>query len=138
MNSIFRTAAAMMIAVLLPACGYFFHPDSTDPQDARHRVDPAAALNDRSGCLLFIVPDRVAFAVDFQKGLFYLPEGPQTNGVRLSPHRMDTSAMTFGQIQQIVHAQTGMTVSLQDPRMEIYRIPDTNTLTGVPTAFIHN
>ena len=55
-------------------CGTILHPDRVG-QPRIGRIDPAIAVLDGVGLLLFVVPGAVAFIVDFATGAIYLPPG---------------------------------------------------------------
>lgn len=53
-------------------CGMLLHPERQGQTGGR--IDPAVAILDGVGLLLFLVPGLVAFAVDFHTGTIYLPD----------------------------------------------------------------
>lgn len=57
----------------LTACGTILHPERKGQQSGN--IDPAIALLDAAGLLLFFIPGIIAFAVDFNNGTIYLPKG---------------------------------------------------------------
>jgi hypothetical protein len=67
----FVLAAALTLD--LSGCGWALYPERRG--QTAGRIDPAVAILDGLGLLLFVVPGVVAFAVDFTTGAIYLPEG---------------------------------------------------------------
>lgn len=66
-------AVALLFSVFvsLSGCGTLFHPERKGQLPGR--VDPAIAIADGLGLLLFIVPGVVAYAIDFSNNTIYLP-----------------------------------------------------------------
>lgn len=69
-------SSAMTLATAVSACGTILYPERKGQIDGR--IDPAIAILDGLGLLLFLVPGVIAFAVDFSNGTIYLP-GTQTS-----------------------------------------------------------
>lgn len=53
------------------SCGTIIYPERRGQKGGR--IDPAVVIMDGIGCLLFLIPGLVAFAVDFGTGAIYLP-----------------------------------------------------------------
>jgi len=66
------TLVASLLAQLA-ACGTILHPERKGQTSGR--IDPAIAVLDGLGLLLFLIPGVIAFAVDFSNGTIYLPGG---------------------------------------------------------------
>lgn len=116
------TASLLLLALLSQTgCGTLIYPERRGQTSGR--IDPAIAILDGVGLLLFLVPGLVAFAIDFATGAIYLPGGrraqltdtPQPVGERL---RSDPEALA-----KAVSAATGTPVSLDDPRLQVQPIP---------------
>ena len=60
-----------LAAASLGACGTILHPERKGQIDGR--IDPAVAILNGVGLLLFLVPGVIAFAVDFSNGTIYRP-----------------------------------------------------------------
>lgn len=72
----FHKATALTLLFALVAqlgCGTILYPERRGQKGGR--IDPAVAIMDGIGCLLFLIPGLVAFAVDFGTGAIYLPGG---------------------------------------------------------------
>jgi hypothetical protein len=68
------TAFCLLIALTTQlACGTLLYPERRGQKSGR--IDPAVAIMDGLGCLLFVIPGLIAFAVDFATGAIYLPGG---------------------------------------------------------------
>lgn len=68
------TALALLVALLAQlGCGTILYPERRGQKGGR--IDPAVAVMDGLGVLLFVIPGLIAFAVDFATGAIYLPGG---------------------------------------------------------------
>jgi hypothetical protein len=68
-------AAALLSATMvtqLAACGTVFYPERRGQMTGE--IDPAVAVLNGIGLLLYVVPGVIAFAVDFATGAIYLPD----------------------------------------------------------------
>jgi hypothetical protein len=66
------TATALLVALGTQlACGTILYPERRGQRGGR--IDPAVAIMDGIGVLLFVIPGLAAFAVDFATGAIYLP-----------------------------------------------------------------
>ena len=72
-NRTIALVALLAIAAQTLGCGTILYPERRGHKTGR--IDPAVAVLDGVGCLLFIVPGLIAFAVDFATGAIYLPGG---------------------------------------------------------------
>jgi hypothetical protein len=65
----------LLICILLTiwGCGTLLYPERRG--QSKGRIDPAVAVLDGLGCILFLLPGIIAFAVDFSTGAIYLPRG---------------------------------------------------------------
>lgn len=82
------TLSASLLAQLT-ACGTILHPERKGQKSGR--IDPAIAVLDGLGLLLFLIPGVIAFAVDFSNGTIYLPGGRHSSLSneelqRIAPH----------------------------------------------------
>lgn len=68
------TAAVLLLALGTQlACGTILYPERRGQRGGR--IDPAVAIMDGIGVLLFVIPGLAAFAVDFATGAICLPGG---------------------------------------------------------------
>ncbi len=108
---------ALILATGIPAggCGYLLHPERRG-QPNTGRIDPSIVLLDGLGCLFFLIPGVIAFAVDFSSGTIYLPPdhygdagGATRDLVRL---QLEPDQRNAAGIQEAVYRRTGRKVTL--------------------------
>ncbi|HEY5654005.1 MAG TPA: hypothetical protein VIR63_06525 [Pontiella sp.] len=104
-------------ASLLTSCGSIIYPDRVN-QKHRGHIDPTIMILDGIGCILFIIPGLIAFAVDFSTGAIYFPEG-QGHGDRertifdnMSRHQLPPGKVDQKAIEQAVCRHAGVEVDL--------------------------
>lgn len=115
-----RLTAIALIAAQAAGCGLILYPER-EGQAKSGRIDPTVAILDGVGCLFFLIPGLIAFAVDFHEGTIYLPPGEVAGGDwRAVP--LPAGAATAAAIEQAVRAQTGTQVSLADPQLRTWRL----------------
>lgn len=130
-STLVRLATGALVAAQISACGVILHPERVD-QPRGGRIDPAIAILDGIGCLFFLIPGLVAFAVDFHEGTIYLPRGETASGGWRPVARADR--LTREAIEQAVATHTGTEVALDDPRLEAWRM---ESITDLSTAGMH-
>lgn len=103
---------------LAPSCGTLIHPERVG-QPRMGRIDPAVAILDGLGLLLFLIPGIIAFVVDFSTGAIFLPPEyvgdatlkPGADGlVKLS---IDRDRMSRRAIEQAVAEASARTINLE-------------------------
>lgn len=119
MTTFARCIAAALILTQVSGCGLILYPER-DGQPKGGRIDPAVAILDGIGLLFFLIPGLVAFAVDFATGTIYLPPDDRAEGGWRPVHV--AGELTPAAIQQVVRDETGAEVSLDDARLEAYRV----------------
>lgn len=117
-----------LIAILLhfSGCGTLLHPERVH-QPNSGRIDPAIAVLDGVGLLLFFVPGVIAFAVDFATGAIYLP--PEGYYGQMKPGEFDPSQaekiqvppddLTKEKLENILSERTGRPVTLAPGSYEV-------------------
>jgi hypothetical protein len=114
-----RAGLLASLGPLAPSCGTLIHPERVG-QPRMGRIDPAVAILDGLGLLLFLIPGIIAFVVDFSTGAIFLPPEyigdanlkPEADGlVKLS---IDRDRMSRKAIEQAVSAASRQTIRL-DP-----------------------
>ncbi len=128
----FRWVAMVVCVALvlqLAACGTLIHPERRGQSGGR--IDPAIAILDGVGLLLFIIPGLIAYAVDFSTGAIYLPssqsskapdsaddatEGDRQKVVYVNPETLDAKT-----IERIIRQETGVSVDIDEDDVEAYR-----------------
>ncbi len=115
----------------LAACGTILYPERRGNRGGR--IDPAVAILDGVGLLLFIVPGLVAYAIDFATGTIYLPSGRGNSslGYNVADNidTKDMKAVHVGKenlskenIAKVVYAETGKQISMNDANVEVYKV----------------
>jgi hypothetical protein len=102
-------------------CGVLLHPERQGQKGGR--IDPAVAILDGLGLLLYIIPGLVAFAVDFHKGTIYLPGGT-SDASEPSPVRAVKleGPMTEDNIEAALQRELGREVDLSGVNVQALRI----------------
>lgn len=117
-----RAVVGALVLLQVSACGLILYPER-EGQAKGGRIDPTVAILDGIGCLVFLIPGLIAFAVDFHEGTIYLPPG-ETAGANAGWRTVAApgGSLTRESIEQVVRAETGAAVSLADPRLRTYRV----------------
>lgn len=94
-----------LLVTALTACGTIIHPERKGQVSGR--IDPAIAVLDGIGLLLYFVPGVIAFAVDFSNGTIYLPDD---RTLQLTPEEMEgivkNGKIDPGALSRVVMADT--------------------------------
>jgi hypothetical protein len=128
-RQLLRVVRALVVGVLifqLLACGYFMYPERRG-QKPVGRVDPAIAVLDALGLLLFIIPGVIAFAVDITNGTLYFPAGRQHSSVstetdRITRIQVNPNELNETMIREMVEKQTGLSLGPDLKGVEIYEL----------------
>jgi hypothetical protein len=126
-----RFIVIALVAVQAAGCGLILYPDR-EGQAKSGRIDPTVAILDGVGCLFFLIPGLIAFAVDFHEGTIYLPPG-QTAGSDWRTVALPAGAISAETIEQAIQAQTGTQVSLADPQLQAWRLESRADLPSAAT-----
>ena len=121
-----RVVGVLVVAVLvfqLLACGYFMYPERRG-QKPVGRIDPAIAVLDALGLLLFIIPGVIAFAVDITNGTLYFPAGRQHSSVSKETNRIirmqvNPNELNETIIREMVEKQAGVSLGADLKNVEI-------------------
>ena len=116
------TASCFTLITQLAGCGTLMHPERRGQKSGR--VDPAVAVLDGIGLLLFIIPGLIAFAIDFCTGAIYLP-GTATSSLDrkdMKVVKFDPKHATAAAIEEIIWKETGHRVKLNQGNMEVSRL----------------
>jgi hypothetical protein len=125
-GKIFHIVVSVVLIIQLSACGYFMYPERRG-QKPVGRIDPAIAVLDALGLLLFIVPGVIAFAVDITNGTLYFPSGRRhsslsTETEHITVIRVNPAALNEKTIQEIVQKQIGVSIRSDLRDVEIYEL----------------
>jgi len=114
---------AVIFCLQLASCGFILYPERRG--QTHGRIDPAVAVLDGVGLLLFLVPGIIAFAVDFATGTIYLPgsrkasttpsDGNKMTVIHVKPVDLDISM-----IEKVVTEQTGYPLSFDQENLRVY------------------
>ncbi len=113
-----RLLGGLLITSLLAqaGCGTLLYPERRGQLGGQ--IDPTVAVLDGLGCLFFVIPGLIAFAIDFTTGAIYLPEGTYS----IAPERLQDAVDSDGQIDNyklkaIIEEQTGRQLPLLHPNL---------------------
>lgn len=117
-------------------CGVLLYPERQGQKGGR--IDPAIAILDGIGLLLFLIPGLVAFAIDFHQGTIYLPGGysgdaspvPGLRAVKVE------GPMTEENIERVLRAELGQDVDITGFNVQALRI-DEGQLNSLATLALH-
>lgn len=107
---------AVSLFTQLAACGTLFYPDRRGQIDGR--IDPAIAVLNAVGLLLYVIPGLIAFGIDFATGAIYLPD----NKYSMAPEKLREAIGADGEVdltrlKAIIEQETGRSLPLDDPRL---------------------
>lgn len=122
-----KSLIAVSVATYLVSstgCGLLLHPERQGQTGGR--IDPAVAILNGVGLLLYVVPGLVAFAIDFHTGTIYLPN----TQAALSEGSSDKLAENFNvisvegelteeRIEQIIQQELGLIVDVSDKSVQV-------------------
>ncbi|MFP4003993.1 MAG: hypothetical protein ACLFV8_09475 [Alphaproteobacteria bacterium] len=120
-----RFLAAALIAVFglqVTSCGYILHPERKGQTGGR--IDPAVAVLDGVGLLLFLIPGIVAFVVDFHYGTIYLPgtQSADAGSEDGEPRTVKVEGeLTRERVEAILARETGAAVDLDEAEIRMAR-----------------
>ncbi len=114
-----RTIAAGLLLALFTqlGCGTLLYPERRGQRSGR--IDPAVAIMDGLGCLLFLIPGVVAFAVDFGTGAIYLPGG-RRGEVEVIPFEGDAVADAIDAVER----HRGIDLDARIGTLRVFRLDD--------------
>lgn len=121
MKKIISTILIFLLSQQLFSCGYLVHSERRGQNGGK--VDWAIAALDAIGLLFFIIPGLIAFAVDIGTGTIYLPNTDRHASFDLKDAKKIKieGQITEAKIRAAIKKETGVTLDLKDPRLEIYR-----------------
>ena len=125
-GKIFHIVVSVVLVIQLSACGYFMYPERRG-QKPIGRIDPAIAVLDALGLLLFIVPGVIAFAVDITNGTLYFPSGRRhpslsTETEHMTVIRVNPAGLNEKAIQEVIQKHTGASMRSDLRDVEIYAL----------------
>jgi hypothetical protein len=113
---------SFFLTLSLAGCGTLIYPERRGQSGGR--IDPAIAILDGVGLLVFLIPGMIAFAVDFATGAIYLPGSSHAalDGDKMTLIEVPESDLSPEALREIIEEQTGYPVSFHDPQLEAYRV----------------
>ena len=122
MRRIIAVAVMAILALQAAACGVLIYPERQG--QTKGQIDPAVAVLDGAGLLLFIIPGLVAFGVDFMTGAIYLPESKSGENSDRSIHKhvVDPNGLSSDQIERIVTTETGYPIDINGSNVHIVAV----------------
>jgi hypothetical protein len=116
---------ALFFCLQLASCGFVLYPERRG--QTHGRIDPAVAVLDGVGLLLFLVPGIVAFAVDFATGTIYLPSSKRASTnpsdkdellvIHVNPNELNSQ-----KIEAIVTDHTGYPVKFDQDNLRAFEL----------------
>lgn len=135
-----RTCSAILASILMfltTSCGTLLYPDRIGQSSGR--IDPAVAILDGVGLLLFFIPGAVAFAVDFSTGAIYLSSVDDTFSnkgvlaIQVDPEQLDKAC-----IERILQEQTGMSVDICSANAVVTRLEGPQATMATVAAWLRS
>ncbi len=114
MNKYVSVLCAGVLTLNLTACGTILYPERSG-QSKGGRLDIGIVALDGVGLLFFLIPGIVAYAVDFNNGTIYLPEGHSSlNGANntddMVAFNVGKENLTRAKIAAVVSSNVGYVV----------------------------
>jgi len=121
----------VMFSLQIVSCGFLLYPERRG--QTHGRIDPAVAVLDGVGLLLFIIPGVVAFAVDFATGAIYLPGGKRSSTTSPGADQMlvihvNPEELTKERIEEIASKEMGSPVSLDQENIQVIELEVTENI----------
>lgn len=109
-------ALCASLLVQLAGCGTLLYPERRGQIEGR--IDPAVAVLNAVGLLIYVIPGLIAFGIDFATGAIYLPDGKYS----LAPEKLRETLDETGQpdplrLKALIETETGRSLPLDDPRL---------------------
>ena len=121
----------LMFCLQLASCGFLLYPERRG--QTHGRIDPAIAVLDGVGLLLFVIPGIIAFAVDFATGTIYLPGSKRASTTPLDKDDMlvfqvDRGELNSQKIEGIVSDHTGYPVKFDQDNLRAFELERTENI----------
>lgn len=127
-----RTLSGAALIFQSAACGTIMYPERKGQKAGK--IDVTVAALDAVGLLFFIIPGVIAFAVDFNNGTIYLPQGGKglLNRNDLEKVRFEPGAGARSGVEKILRERTGLDLRLGRPDLEAFRL---KSVDEIPARF---
>lgn len=115
-------AVSLVLFLNVTGCGYILHPERRGQTGGN--IDPAIAIMDGIGLLLFVIPGVIAFAVDFSSGAIYYPGGRRsaTSLEEMNQCAFEPKGATPAMIERIILERTGIDVRLDRDHVRVIKM----------------
>lgn len=129
-----RTAAMLLIAttIQLSGCGTLLYPERRGQSSGQ--IDPAVAILNGVGVIVFIIPGLIAFAIDFATGAIYLPGAKKSKATTLSEElriiNVSATRLSAQDVDAIVERETGIVQILSRQDLTTQALPDLAAIDG--------
>lgn len=134
-NTLIRgTAAILLVAttIQLSGCGTLLYPERRGQSSGQ--IDPAVAILNGVGVIVFIIPGLIAFAIDFATGAIYLPSAKKSKTTTLSDElriiNVNAARLSAQEIDAIVERETGIVQVLSRRDLMTQTLPDLAAVDG--------
>jgi len=101
------------------SCGTLIYPERRGQTGGR--IDPAVAILDGVGLLVFIIPGLIAYAIDFSTGAIYLPSSHKKSEGENGMKVVMAKSRDWNDIAAAIKQVTGHQLDLADPDLRIYK-----------------
>ncbi len=117
-----KSVNILLISTILftASCGTILYPERKG--QAAGKIDPAVAILNGVGTLLFFIPGIIAFAVDFNNGAIYLPGADKK--VKKVKRKFSSVDEEYNKksIQQVVASELALAKTMNLDSMKIRKI----------------
>lgn len=124
------TIVVIVFTFQITACGTLMYLERRVQTSGR--IDPAIAILDGVGVLLFVIPGLIAFAVDFATGAIYLPSERNKRGDfkddQMLIVQVNPDELTKQTIELILNKHTGHSISLDREKLRVYQLDDPESI----------
>lgn len=134
-NTLIRGTAAMLLVattIQLSGCGTLLYPERRGQSSGQ--IDPAVAILNGVGVIVFIIPGLIAFAIDFATGAIYLPSAKKSKTTTLSDElriiNVNAARLSAQEIDAIVERETGIVQVLSRRDLMTQTLPDLAAVDG--------
>lgn len=118
--------------IQLSGCGTLLYPERRGQSSGQ--IDPAVAILNGVGVIVFIIPGLIAFAIDFATGAIYLPSAKKSKTTTLSDElriiNVNAARLSAQEIDAIVERETGIVQVLSRRDLMTQTLPDLAAVDG--------
>lgn len=113
------TGGLLIVSLLAQAgCGTLLYPERRGQLGGQ--IDPTVAVLDGIGCLFFVIPGLIAFAIDFTTGAIYTPGGRYSVAPDLLRKATEPDgSINHARLRSVILQQTGQDLPLEHSQLII-------------------